>query len=301
MKKIIYSAVIYSSIDFNLFIKDYLESVFFQSYNKFELLLILDDVEKSVVEFHLSPFIKNNIKVHIIKFSEKLTPIELRKKQIEISYEMESDILIFSDFDESVAINRVEEVEKNISGYAFAFNDFYIVDKNLEIINESSFFQTRSIPEVLVNYKDILSYNFVGLGSVAINLKEFDFKSLEFPKNIEALDWYVATKVLFSGGKGVALSKTYANYRQYEKSFVGFDFQLNKIKLNQGMSVKLNHYRSLRFLSNEFNDLYNEIIELESFIRNIGEEKYIQLVNGTFNTANFCWWENIKTKKDLNL
>ncbi|WP_375724884.1 hypothetical protein LXN10_05480 [Arcobacter sp. KX21116] len=299
MSKIIYSTVIYPSKNFELFMHDYLDSVFSQTYINFELLLILDNIDANKVREYVDKFNANNKKVYIKKFIENLMPIELRKKQIEIAYNMKADILIFSDFDENVAINRVEEVIKNISGYAFAFNDFYIVDKNLKKLSEKSFFQTRIIPKEISSYKEILSFNFIGLGSMAINLKQYSFDKLKFPKDIKALDWYIATKVLLSGYKSIALHNTYANYRQHENSFVGFNFKLNKDNLTKGLNVKLIHYSHLKKHNNEFKSLYNEILELKQYIKTIGVEKYIKLVNSKYDTNKFCWWENIKVKKDL--
>ncbi|WP_066164089.1 glycosyltransferase [Aliarcobacter cryaerophilus] len=301
MSKTLYSTVIYPCDDFDRFIKDYLESVFKQTIQDFDLLLVLDNVEVEKVEEYLSEYNNIDKKVFIRNFKEGFSPIELRKKQIDLAYELEFDTLILSDFDENVAHNRVEEVIKNIDGYAFAFNDFYVVDQDLKKISETSFFQTRKIPNEVTTYKDILEFNFIGLGSIALNLKEFDYKILEFPKEIKALDWYIATRVLLSGVKGISLHNTYANYRQHESSFVGFDFKLNKEKLEQGIAVKLAHYNSLISCSDVFKDLYNEMMELKTYLQDNVIDKYIELVNTKFDTSKFCWWENIKTKKELGI
>lgn len=301
MNKTLYSTVIYPCDNFDRFIKDYLASVFNQTGQDFDLLLVLDNVESGKVEKYLNEYNKIDKKLFIRNFKKDYTPIELRKKQIEIAYELKFDTLILSDFDENVALNRVEEIVKNINGYAFAFNDFYVVDQDLKKISETSFFQTRKIPKEVTSYKDILEFNFIGLGSIALNLKEFNYSNLEFPKEIKALDWYIATKVLLNGGKGISLHNTYANYRQHESSFVGFDFRLNKKKLEQGITVKLAHYNSLRDYNRIFKDLYNEMTELKKYFQKYGIDEYIELVNTKFDTSKFCWWENIKTKKELGI
>ncbi len=301
MSKPLYSTVIYRCDDFDRFIKDYLESVFNQTNQNFDLLLVLDNVESGKVEKYLNEYNDINKKIFIRNFKKDYTPIELRKKQIELAYELKFDTLILSDFDENVALNRVEEIVKNINGYAFAFNDFYVVDQDLKKISETSFFQTRKVPKEVTSYKNILKFNFIGLGSIALNLKEFNYINLAFPKEIKALDWYIATKVLLSGSKGIALYNTYANYRQHESSFVGFDFKLNKEKLEQGLAIKLVHYNSLIDCNIIFKDLYDEIIELKEYFQDNGIDEYIKLVNTKFDTSKFCWWENIKTKKELGI
>lgn len=300
MMRVSYSTVVYPCDDFDLFIKDYLTSVFNQTNQDFDLLLILDNVEPEKVETYLSKYNAGGKDVFIRKFKE-LTPIELRKKQIDLAYELNFDILVLSDFDENVALNRVEEIMKNINGYAFAFNDFYIVDHNLKKIGKASFFTTRDIPKEVVSYKDILEFNFVGLGSMALNLKQFDYSNLKFPKEIKALDWYIATMVLLSGFKGVALYNTYANYRQHKNSFVGFDFKLNEEKLYKGMDVKLAHYCALIECNEIFEHLYYDMVELKRHIQDIGINEYINFVNTKFDISKFCWWENIKTKRELGI
>ena len=229
MNKILYSAVIYNSDNFDIFMKDYLVSVFNQTDQNFDLLLVLDDLIVEVIKEYIVRYNKNKKKILIRNFKDH-TPIELRKKQIDLAYSFGYDVLVLSDFDENVAYNRVEEVSKYIDEYAFAFNDFYIVDQNLNRLAEKSFFTTRKIPKV-VSYKDILKFNFIGLGSLAFNLKFFDYKKIKFPKDIIALDWYLVTRVLMSGYSGIALYNTYANYRQHNNSLVGFDFKLDKKKL----------------------------------------------------------------------
>lgn len=299
MQKILYSTVMYPNKDFEIFINDYLSSVFNQTYKNFELLVVLDDVDIVLVQRYIDKINKDKIKIHIRKYDEKFTPIELRKKLIDISYELNADILIFSDFDENVAGNRIEEVVNKINNYDFAFNDFFIVDKNLNRLISKSFFETRDIPLVVENWTDIKSYNYIGFGSLAINLKSFDYKNFEFPKEIKALDWFLATYVLLHSGKGIKLDKTYANYRQHESSFVGFNFKLDTVKLKQGLDVVLNHYKYFKEYNNEFNNLYNETRELQNFIEEISKEKYIDIINNKFDSSKFCWWENIKTKKEL--
>lgn len=297
MNKILYSAVIYQSDNFDMFIKDYLVSVFNQTDQNFDLLLVLDDLIVEAIKEYIVRYNKNKKNIFIHNFKDH-TPIELRKKQIDLAYSFGYDILILSDFDENVAYNRVEEVSKYISEYAFAFNDFYIVDQNLNRLAEKSFFTTRKIPKV-VSYKDILKFNFIGLGSLALNLKFFDYKKIKFPKEIIALDWYLVTMVLMSGSGGIALYNTYANYRQHNNSLVGFDFKLDKKKLNQGIAAKLAHYGILMKYNNIFSDLYDDMIELKEYIKNCGADAYINFINTNFDTNKFCWWENIKTKRDL--
>lgn len=300
LKKIIYATVVYSCKAFDVYLRDYLESVFMQSDKYFEVLILIDDADTESVRKMIEVYNSGNRPVHIYTEKEKKTPVALRKQLIDLSHGLGADVLVFSDFDENVALNRVEEVRKNIDNYAFAFNDFYIVDNNLQRMHEKSFFSERDIPKVLSDWRDIRSFNYVGLGSMALNLAVYNYAELIFPDNIEVLDWFIATKVLLDGGNGISLKSTYANYRQHEDSFVGFNFKLTEAKLEQGLRVKKNHYMYFKDYKREFNELYLGIQELELFIENIGANKYIDIINSNFDTEKFCWWENIKLVKEIS-
>jgi len=298
-KKVIYSTVIYSCDKFDVFLDEYLKSVFDQSDNTFELLILLDDIEEVVIRKKLEILNVNDITVHIYVSDDGKTPLQLRKELIDISYAMDASVLIFSDFDETVACNRVEVIKDKIEGVSFVFNDFYVVDSMLRRMSDKSFFSCRKIPEHITDWRSIKSFNYIGFGSLAINLTAYDYRNLCFPDDIIALDWFLATKVLLDGGDGLSLGNTYANYRQHDNSLVGFDFMLDIKKLKQGLMVKEAHYRNLKNDNDEIFELYAGIKNLMNYINSIGDNKYIDAVNSSFNTEEFCWWENIKLEHEI--
>lgn len=299
-KKIFYSTVMYKCQDFDVFIDDYLSSVFDQTDQAFELLILIDDADEEVVRKKVERFNLIDKVVHIYVSDGLKKPVELRKELIDISYTLKADILVFSDFDENVASNRVKEIRADIENYSFVFNDFYVVDSQLKRLSENSFFCNRDIPDEITDWRELRSCNYAGFGSLAINLLAFDYRAMIFPENIQALDWFVVTKVLLDGGKGLKLGSTYANYRQHENSFVGFDFSLNEEKLIQGLEIKKNHYSYFKNYNREFSMLYEGILDLENHLNKFGMKKYIGTVNSKFDTARFSWWENIKLLKEIN-
>ncbi len=294
LNKVMYATVIYSCDNFDVFIMDYLKSVFDQTEQNFELLIITDGVDIKEVKNVVNEFNLNQKNIHYEQNLDNSSPIELRKRLVEISYELDVKFLIFSDFDDNVFNNRVQEITANLNNYDFVFNDFFIANSELNQLEEKSFFEMRNIPEEISDWHEIKSFNFVGFGSLAINLSSYDYKSLSFPGCIKALDWFIATKVLIDGGTGKKLSKTFANYRQHKDSLVGNNFLLTKKKLIQGLEVKENHYKYFSEYLDEFKHLYLSILKLKSFIDEVGEDAYIKNINTEFDTSKFCWWENIK-------
>ena len=297
--RVIYGTVIYGCQNFDLFMSDYLGSVFNQTYVEFDLLLVLDGVSESEVQRYLIKYNKMGKKVYINGYDYGLSPAELRIKLIELSYEMNAGVLIFSDFDEIVSANRVEEVVKNIYEYDFAFNDFYVTDEGLNKVFEESFFSKRNVPCVLDRWREIESFNFVGLGSLSVNLKSFDYMSIQVPRTVVAFDWFLITSVLLNNGKGIKIDRAYAYYRQHKKSLVGFDFSLNEERLWQGINVKLEHYKGLSDVFDEFKKKYDDVVGLIEYIHDIGSEDYIGCINNGYDVGKFCWWENIKMRSEV--
>lgn len=103
---------------------------------------------------------------------------------------------------------------------------------------------------------------------------------------------------MLNKGSGIKAKNAFVYYRQHEDSLVGFDFTLTHSKLHLGMEVKESHYRSFRSYK-EFDLLHREILELKETIRTIGENRYIEIINNNFEIEKFCWWENIKLKKEI--
>ncbi|BBN80417.1 hypothetical protein PA25_04020 [Pseudoalteromonas sp. A25] len=291
--------MVYSCSNFEFFINDYLESVFSQTVQSFDLLIVIDNADEEKVLSALSRYEKASINVHVVNTEGKFSPIQLRKEVILKAYGLQANTLIFSDFDETVAENRVEEIINNITDFDFVFNDFYLTDSMLNRLSQESFFSKRPVPDIVDNFDSVKLCNFVGLGSVALNLSRYRFDELEFPETIVALDWFIVTKVLLDGGIGKKLTTTYANYRQHVDSLVGFDFRLDKNKLKQGIRVKKSHYMAFRDECEIYNELYNELHSLEQYIAEKGEEQYIDNINKQFDASLFCWWENIKLLPEI--
>ena len=98
LNKIIYATVVYECKNFDIFAHDYLESVFKQTDQNFELLILSDGVDIANIKEIVDQFNVNRKIIHYEKNTRRLTPIQLRKELIDISYKLGGDILIFSDF-----------------------------------------------------------------------------------------------------------------------------------------------------------------------------------------------------------
>ena len=94
MKKVIYSAVMYPCDEFDIFIMDYLKSIFIQTNQNFELLLVLDnisiekeDIESSISYLNLSKFNpKSKINISNKNIKIKLKPLFIKKNLFYIQF-----------------------------------------------------------------------------------------------------------------------------------------------------------------------------------------------------------------------
>ncbi|RZB29752.1 MAG: hypothetical protein SRB1_02032 [Desulfobacteraceae bacterium Eth-SRB1] len=301
--KVIYATVVYDCPFFDLFLKEYINTIEKQDHNNFTLLIVNDDLSGFRLSAELSKY-SFECDVEIVQTEGGFSPSKLRELLIRKACEMDGEVLIFSDFDETVTENRVSSVVNQIGDYEFAFNDFYLVDFKNRLLSENSCYSTRDIPKVLSNVQNLFHRNFCGLGSSTINLTKLDYSKFLVPDNVIAFDWFLFTWILLKGGKGIQIKNTFAYYRQYNNSLVGFDFRLDEKKLFQGLRVKKTHYEYFSQIhssqQNQYRKYLNDIKSVEKYVADPKRRSnYITAVNTFFDTQKFTWWENIKLLEQL--
>ena len=224
----------------------------------------------------------------------------MRKDIIEIAYSINIDYLVFSDFDDTYAENRITEVYSSIESFDCAFNDFFIVDSSLDKIYKDSFYNLSNCNTSLSSVSQLLNKNYIGLGSMALNLRKFPYDKVKLPKYVRAFDWFLVSYVLLKGGTCSFLKNTYANYRQHNDSYVGSVNELDEDKLSHGIDVKLAHYKAFASSCSIFNELLSDMVALKKYLNAHGTDDYISRVNKIFMNKFPCWWENILTLDELN-
>lgn len=302
MNRILWATVFYPTPLFNVFLKEHLETIANQTCLKFDLLIFLDNISKEVIQEEITIFQKKTkINVFFLEQEETiLNPSQIRKEVILHAHQRQYDLLIFSDFDETMDCNRVEETLKQIDLFDFSFSSFYITDSRLKKLDMIDFQKKCKTPQNVYDISPIIDKNFIGLGNMAIKVKNPIF-SLLFKINVVeccAFDWFLATFMLLHGLKGKCIQNTYVNYRQYQNSYTGIFKPLNIQKLHLGTKVKEMHYGFFRNQHYIFEKKFNEIQELKKYLlRN--QDKYIKIINDNFDPTFLCWWENIKTLEEI--
>lgn len=298
-QRILLSSVLYPTKHFNSFSMALLDSIKHQKYKTFSLLLFLDGIEILKIKSILNQF---NISQEIILLrcnTGELTPSQIRQKIINFAYEHFFNILIFCDFDEKITLDRIKHTVQFINkGNDFAYCDAYITDKNFNIKKNTTLFHLKNIPMHLNCINPILRRNFIGMGGLAIKLDKADLYNLYVPNDILVFDWFLATHMLLNQWIGGKIKKCLVYYRQHNENHIGTNTELNHTKLKLGIQVKKKHYLHFSSFNTVFYELYNDILLLEKYVLK-NEEKYIKIINENFHATKMCWWENIKTLKEI--
>lgn len=293
------AAVIYNCHNIDVFLDDYFDSLKRQNHSDFIYILFLDGVKESKIKTFIIRHKISDSRVFFFHDKNFISPTDIRKKIISIAYDLNVEILIFSDIDDVYSDNRVKNVCENIGNKSFVFNDFFIVDSKLKKLNKKSYYELVDCDLRLQNHSPITTKNYIGLGSLALNLNSFPYNRIDFPSYIKAFDWYLVTFVLLNGGSCSFLENTFAFYRQHDNSFIGSFNELNKKRLKLGIQVKLNHFKALKDYNKCYKYLLDQIIKLNSYLTLNGEREYIKKVNSHFEGKFPCWWQNILTLDEI--
>lgn len=303
MPKVLWAVVLYPSIHFETFLKDCFSSIASQSFKNFSLYLFYDGlnliqqekVKQTCYAFNLNPTF-----IHKQSLGA-LHPSQIRHQMIAFSIENNFEILIFSDFDESVDSNRLELTLPMMKDWDFAYCNAYITDFNHQKLHDQDLHTLLQIPSTITELTPILDKNFVGLGSLAINLTRYGDKHPKTLPHTLAYDWFLATHMLLCHLKGASIPLSFTQYRQHSDTYIGIGKPLNPQTLHLGLQTKLHHYAHFSQYAPIFQDRLRQMRELEAYLANDQQsmEKYIKIINKHFNPLKMSWWENIKTLKEI--
>lgn len=276
MKEICFGCVVYKkAADY---LPDFFSSLFSQSVDTFDIIILNDNLEKIFLENIISEYSyeKHNI---VILDSKADTPSKLRVELLKSAKERNYKLMIFGDCDDKFSSNRVEKIQimfmKNKS-YSFYYNDLKKFDGEMAM---------QILPEITTKIADIGEYNYLGLSNNAVNLEMLDMVFIESLKEYESniFDWYFFSRLILNGGTGVKVNGTYTYYRIHDRNIAGLN-TLQKESVMREMKIKLQHYGILKQYSGYMDQLYeayyNSQVELTK--QDCGE------VDARY------WWSNLK-------
>lgn len=252
---------------------EFISSLNHQVNCEFDVVVINDDVceEKTGELKRLS-----NRNIEIISKPYQMSIAELRVFLLSKCKSLGYDLLILGDFDDIFDEQRVGSTIKRYSEkYGFYYNPLFTLDKH-------SVFD--KLPKTLNTYEDILEYNILGLSNTAINLNMIDNTFIESLKEGETsiFDWYLYTRLLINGLKGVLVEDTRTYYRIHENNIAGLE-QRNEESIKKEIAVKREHYSLLKNYTPLLEKRYNQYAE-------VSEEDCLNYLN---NQSMGYWWNKI--------
>lgn len=282
--------VIYPGVE--LYLDDYFNSIYNQSTNDFDLLIIEDGIQLP------KKYIKDNT---IKKGMTNKTLAEIREYGIKYAKDNNYDIIVFTDTDDYFSLNRIENCILNINN-----NDFWV--NALITFDTSSKESVRiSIPDDL-EFKQILDRNFFGLSNTAISTRVI-YKNFYIPKDLVAVDWWIFSVLLMNGMKYQVDNNSITYYRQHSANAAGYTIRIPIEKIRNGIEIKLKHYVNLLNynLKNKFSRyttlIEEKIKEFQDLEIAMTDEKfakyYCKKLNQNYHKIKNGWWSEIITLNEL--
>jgi glycosyltransferase involved in cell wall biosynthesis len=285
--------VVYPAVKKYLY--EYLESLENQSNNKFDLLLANDGLTNT--EEYLKHY--PTLKVILHKLTGSIT--EIRIQIIQLALEAGYKKIIFTDCDDTIAINRIEVTEELLDYDPIIFNDLNVTNES-GVVKEKNYFSNRLKDKSLINSNDFLHCNMMGLSNAATTNIVLS-KIINNIKNrtIIAFDWLLWTYAINNGYQAKFTNSTTTNYRVYPKNIAGLPQPINKESVLRGLAIKEKHYNELSSYSEQYSHL-NKIFSdankksqdkqwLDEYILALLEKKI----------EHPLWWENIREPKQAGI
>jgi hypothetical protein len=217
------------------YLKRFSKCVTFQSYKKFDVILICNkiDINTSVIK------INQNIKKFLIKGDVN----NVRLKTILLLKNLQYENIIFHDIDDYCTPNRVEKLVSLLKSNNVVFNDIHCVKKK---IVKKNFFSLFFKNKEKINYKKILNQNFLGFTNTAI--KKEVLKSIKLPNYIPKkiiFDWYLWSRVLFNN-KAIFTNECVSYYNVSIKSITNLPVKMNNNYTKEVIKIKKIFYSYMK-------------------------------------------------------
>jgi hypothetical protein len=291
--KIAVIGVIYPAV--KPYIHEYLKSLENQSNKKFDLFLANDGFKNTEDYLQYYP----TLKVILHKLTGSTT--EIRIRIIQLALEAEYKIIIFTDCDDTIAINRIEVTDELLGYNSLIFNDLNVTNE-AGVVKVNNYFSNRLKDTSVINGNDLLHRNMMGLSNTATTNVVLSniIKNIE-NRTIIAFDWLLWTHAINNGYQAKFTTSTTTNYRVYQKNIAGLPQPINKESVLLGLAIKEKHYNELSSYSEQYSHLYKIFSDAnkKSQDKQWLDEYMLALEENRIEHP--LWWENIKEPKQVGM
>lgn len=278
MSRVLVFTVIYPQAE--RYKHDFCDCLKKQTYHDFDLLIVNDRCDRSIISSTFSEF-------NIIIIDSILSPSKNRELGINYAYDNNYEKMIFCDIDDWFQPLRFERSLKYLETADIVVNNLNIVDENHELLYKNYF--SYSINETTkINSEFLDTKNVLGLSNTAINIQEDAI--VEFPDKLSIGDWYYYA---ICAERGLTISycdEALTDYRQHGNNLIGIDdFSVSLFR--KLIILKIEHYEYM----SKIYPRYKCFFEITKKMANLSDYQIESLIKkNKEQKPHPLWWENIK-------
>lgn len=244
-------AILLSTYNGELYLKDQVESIIKQNYRNWNLYIRDDGSKDSTVDI-IKYFVQTYSNIHFVEDNQNKGAALSFLYLLEV---VEADYYMFCDQDDIWLHNKIDSVlqilKNNENKNPFlVFSDAKVVDQNLNIISNSFWKYNKTPPSLIVKNPYYISVFNCAPGCTMIFNKELKKKLYDYDDNIIMHDWYIMIKALQNGIVKYS-EEPLILYRQHQNNTLGADeiSYKNRVKKIIDFSDTLeNQIRVFRFV-----------------------------------------------------
>lgn len=182
-----------------------------------QILLAVDDVLEQIDDLVSS---LNCLPVKLIKANQGVSPAEVRSMMMRTVAAMDVDVVVFTDCDDELEKTALRNHLTALDKGDFSFSDQILIDSRGAPLN-TNLFDNWDTPKVLDSSDFLSNGNFVGFSGMSILRRALSEKVISVPREVKAVDWWVAMMLLISGAKGIRTDRPVVRYRQHSMNMHG--------------------------------------------------------------------------------
>ena len=286
MSKVCVLGVIYPGLE--NFLDAYFASLKQQSLRNFEILLANDGFEE--IQHYLR---KHSLEERTRVLKINGSPASIRRKLTIYAQNTGADYFIFTDCDDVLDENRVEESRSLLEKHDIVVNDLCVTDEELKI-KFPHYLSNRIDNGKRFEMLDLVDSNFMGLTNTSCSRKVLQFSSTFKNFEVIAFDWLFWSISLFLNFTAVFTNKTSTKYRVYAGNTAGLPQEVVAENIDFGLKVKQLHYKAL--LENNISEsvFQDKLYQMEEMICNENKACVYEEIIKKKNDHYPFWWENIR-------
>ncbi len=206
-------------------------------------MVVCDGVEKQQI---LEELDRTNCLAgsRIVVDAETPAPSLIRRQMFLAAADCATDAVVCFDADDVPTPGSIGLHMEALRNADFSYGDMYVIDER-GALTGPTFFARSEVPDVVNDPAEIAARNFLGLTNCAVDKEKVLSVAGEIPRAIDAVDWWLFTRLLEAGGIGRRTCAPVVSYRVHDNSMLGDGTNIDLVGLKRQTDVVLRHFDAL--------------------------------------------------------